>query len=645
MRLRKNKRILSEQEGSLQGKDLFISHCSDDALLIRRFIACIEDHIDADCFNTSIEKHSTTAGQEREAALRAHLKQAGLMIAMVTDSYVRSVICISEISSFWFMNKRVLPFVFNGQTGVEFLNKLFGKDLIYLDANGDSTLQAEKLYRSLQELQIPLKGSPEQILADFREFFTSARAAKAVRPYIGSRQDYERINRYCDQWGVLQMKNTPISSDYRNQKLENADEILVVTTTGISLISNLCAGFLEKAIANGTDFTLLLPNLNSPFVLDVAEIEMPESPESNADRLAGEFRTVLHNLHESVVSARRRNDPAQACGHVYAGSSFTLLRQTILLGRHGSHIWGSASLTIPPKKTRDGTPTLEFEGNLDEDCFARAIYEHVCAIRNIARSREGSFLEITPDCDPNLLSFGMEKKTAREFWQKKMNEAVLNSLKSRAFENRILIEAAAQHPLNPDGTPGKEFAARLEKAAQIYREKKSQGGDVQIYVPGSLHQINGRADPCSLCASGIAHLKKLGIPTEDLIGEKANARYKGKWGVYNSADECYVASRLFQDGGYGQLYCVCSPNQLERKKMFYLAFGLSPMMISVPVDAMFHDPLKEWFETIPNLLYTGDTGQSFLSPLAEKSRAERMPDFDEEAWQQEACMESARKKR
>lgn len=60
-----------------------------------------------------------------------------------------------------------------------------------------------------------------------------------------------------------------------------------------------------------------------------------------------------------------------------------------------------------------------------------------------------------------------------------------------------------------------------------------------------------------------------GIPEENIFGEDMNYKYKGNLGVYNSADECYVASEIYKNGRYADLYSICSPNQMLRKQLFY----------------------------------------------------------------------------
>ena len=87
-----------------------------------------------------------------------------------------------------------------------------------------------------------------------------------------------------------------------------------------------------------------------------------------------------------------------------------------------------------------------------------------------------------------------------------------------------------------------------------------------------------------------------------------NRRYKGEQGVYNTADECFVASRIFFDGDYRRLHCVCSPNQIQRKKLFYIAFGVIPYAMRERGI-----PTLVWLS--PILPYLNDTEENVRSIL------------------------------
>lgn len=209
-------------------------------------------------------------------------------------------------------------------------------------------------------------------------------------------------------------------------------------------------------------------------------------------------------------------------------------------------------------------------------------------------------------------------------WQMKYASA-LKATAAAAEHPGALIEAAAQHPLRDGRYPNPEFAARLDAAYALSREFLAQGVyPVKIYVPGSIHMTGGVSDKVSLSDAECIYLAERGVHVDDLLGDDENRRYKGDSGIYNSSDECYVASRIFKDYGFGQIHCVCSPAQLLRKALSYIQFGLVPYMHSVPVNDMFHSYVDEAFLYIPRLLADGN-GLQGNSAEARRLRVLRKP--------------------
>lgn len=94
--------------------------------------------------------------------------------------------------------------------------------------------------------------------------------------------------------------------------------------------------------------------------------------------------------------------------------------------------------------------------------------------------------------------------------------------------------------------------------------------------------------------------------------------------VHNSSDECYVACRLYDDLGYREMRCVCSPVQLLRKALSYIQFGHMPLMYSVPLNDMFHSYADEALLYIPRLIADGN-GLQGDSQEADRLRQERKP--------------------
>lgn len=181
-------------------------------------------------------------------------------------------------------------------------------------------------------------------------------------------------------------------------------------------------------------------------------------------------------------------------------------------------------------------------------------------------------------------------------------EVARSNMSLAKSKSGILIEVAAQHPLVDGKYPNEEFSKRLLLAIDLYNTFKLKEECVKIYVPGSLHQEAGTVDTISLSVAGKRFLIENGIPESDIFSNDANEKYKGTNGVYNSSDECYVASQLFCDLNFSQLHCVCSSAQMFRKMLSYIYFGYVPYMHTVSCDEMYHSYIKELFEDIPKFM-------------------------------------------
>ena len=198
----------------------------------------------------------------------------------------------------------------------------------------------------------------------------------------------------------------------------------------------------------------------------------------------------------------------------------------------------------------------------------------------------------------------------------------------------LLIECASQHPLKPDGTPGEEFQARLDRAIKIYKKYRDDGWQVNIYVPGSLHQIKNRqgiydVDLIPLCESGKQYLINNEVDAGDILGQEANERYKGKAGVYCSADECYVSSNLFLDGNYQRFIVICSPAQAMRKTLYYLLSKTLPIIYTEAPQThcatTFHNYAYEAIKSIPEIIASMDDMQGENCCKAIAIREDRDP--------------------
>lgn len=217
----------------------------------------------------------------------------------------------------------------------------------------------------------------------------------------------------------------------------------------------------------------------------------------------------------------------------------------------------------------------------------------------------------------------LTKEEAKEYWYEKQRLAQ-QAMEGHRECNGILIECASK--VLEDGLhPDSEFRARLDRTIELYHKLCQENEVVHIYVPGSLHKENGVSDQCTLSTAGRRYLIERSIPDVIILGDRENEQYKGNEGVLNSADECFVASRIFFDGKYRELHCVCSPIQVTRKWFYYLEFGLVPLIHSVPVvDSDVMDIVTEQLRGTENVIYNDHNAQSHDSEVWINSRRERM---------------------
>jgi len=233
----------------------------------------------------------------------------------------------------------------------------------------------------------------------------------------------------------------------------------------------------------------------------------------------------------------------------------------------------------------------------------------------------------------------LTKEEAKAYWLEKQEKA-RETMAQHREGTAVLIECASKvlvDGLHPDW----EFCARLDRTIELYHRLTVLGAGtctepverVHIYVPGSLHKEGGVTDQCTLSAAGKRYLMERGIPEADILGDRENERYKGDEGVLNSADECFVASRIFHAGtcidgthlNYRELHCVCSPIQVTRKWFYYLEFGLVPLIHSVPVaDSDVMDVVTEHLRGTENTIYNDHNAQAHDSEVWINSRKERM---------------------
>ncbi len=628
--------------------NLFISHCSSDEEIL--------DVIDAQ--RPVLEKYfslfysykdSISGGNRIREKLKKALRSSYFFIAIITDSYLRSLACVQEISAFWGKGRKIIPIVYNGKAGIDFYKELTGgRDDVIIDVSAMKN-DRSPLIKALKDIGVSQEDSESLANNWIKPKQANPDKLKDPRPFIASEDKYYSILQYCLRSGIKTIKSTSLGGDVLRNNLLNKDEIFLIGTTLKGLISGN-ADMLAEALSQGINVTVLIADKNSSYSEDVAFIESFDEDDDLISwgkksaleklRLANEFDNVRINLvsirNNAKKKAAKRNT---SLGRLYLGSTFTLMRQTITMGisRKKNLLWAWVSVTTPPKRASDGTMSFEIEAPLDDMeetiSLSETLAYHVRGICEIAKQRN-SLAEIDDDYLESVLlkdkadsSFNVPKWTksaVKQMWSDYYEAAVTNMKTHEGCGDKVLIEIAAQHPLIDGEKPGPAFELRLDEGIRLYRQLKEKGCSCKIYIPGSLH--NG--DHISLSHAGIEYIKNTNkVDPEDILEETADHSIKGDDGVYNSADECYVASQLFLHGDYRDLWCVCSANQMMRKKLFYIRFGVIPMVRTVPDDA-FHSDIDEIFDSIPSLLYEDNNWQDPFSDHALRTRKERMPDFD-----------------
>ncbi len=615
----------------------FISHCSDDLeSIVMPLDNLLSKHFSKDKFRffcSSTSSNPLMPGTNVGFELKRMINESVCMIAIVTDSYLRSPISLTELSSKWFIgnNKGIIPLVYSFE-GEKYLSQDFISDIVFLKAIDPSRARfnAELMMNCLIENGFePLNKS--SFLDALIDFFKNYSQEPSKRPYIGSGEVYRNINSFCEQKGIKQISYGVVNSNVVKEKLSGRKEIILAMTTGSSFIDTYSKEFLQKQIANGTNIYMIIPNKNSDFCRDVAFIESNDNYLDNLERLTLEFVMVVRKLKFLIEEAKAIATDKTTIGHIFICAAYTLLRQTVCIGKNeNGDCWGWITTTMPPSRAAGSTPTIVFEGNINysESSLGKTVYKYVSEMIEVAHKRDGMIdLETNPDFisfeSDEIIDIGERKEIEKE-WKEKYRIASDYMKKRKHLEKYALIEIAAQHPLNGD-QPGEEFKKRLDFGFRLFQELSKAGCIVKIYVPGSKHMFKGTIDTLSLSEAGQNYLRSLGLADDCIFGDKENIEYMGTNGVYNSCDECFVSASLFKDNGFGQLHCVCAPNQALRKQLFYLNFKVIPLIHTVPNQSMFHQFTDELFDSIPTVLYRYPNWSIPECPLFHKSRSERKP--------------------
>lgn len=151
-------------------------------------------------------------------------------------------------------------------------------------------------------------------------------------------------------------------------------------------------------------------------------------------------------------------------------------------------------------------------------------------------------------------------------WACLEEQARLNSLgRYYAGGKKAMIAIKAQDPLNPDGTPGREYTFRLEKALAVRRDLEVQGLRVEFATFGGVHK--GCAST-TLAEAGRNWLIDHGVRAEAIESFGT---------VFSGNDEDRLAAEKFaKDEGYAQLHVVMSAGQWDRARFYYIFCGWQP---------------------------------------------------------------------
>lgn len=411
--------------------------------------------------------------------------------------------------------------------------------------------------------------------------------------------------------------------------LTTKTDLYIFFTTGKSFFTSNSM-LLTEYVANGGNIHFLCAKPNSAFLNDVQKIEECAGYGSR-ESIHAELNIVIVELKEILNRAQNIN-PECDTGTIEIGFCETLFRSSFFIAVDGSNqATGLFTITLPPAKSKE---TISLVINSDNsggtNNLAKRALTHFEYVWRIAKE-ENSIYSISD----KLYIYALDSKDIdKRYWQEKEVLANKNA-KKRKRNKGILIEVAAQHPLKDGELPDEEFAARLNVAYEFYVREAKAGKNVEIFVPGDLHlDFDGVPDDVSLSYAGVEYLINKGVPAEALHGEDYNRKFesdKFHKGVYNTADECYIAAKRFEEGinEFKELYCVCSPNQVMRKMLFYLEFGIYPKIVTVPTEKMYHNFVNEMFEAVPYIVHDDHNYQGTDSSEAVRTRKERMPGYKE----------------
>lgn len=151
-------------------------------------------------------------------------------------------------------------------------------------------------------------------------------------------------------------------------------------------------------------------------------------------------------------------------------------------------------------------------------------------------------------------------------WFCKEDAARRRTLQRMASESkRVLVTVKAQHPLNPDGTPGKEYMMRLNEALRLKAELEAKGLEAEFVTVGGKHEGSN----VTLAEAGAKYLIAHGVREEAITQFRV---------IFSGNDEDRIVAEKFAHGDYCQLHVVLSAGQWDRARLYYIFMGWQPEM-------------------------------------------------------------------
>lgn len=602
-------------------KRIFISHTKADYEKTRmESLLCDILEKDYEVFCSSNPNEGIKSGKKLHQEMDRQLKECDIFMAVVTENYLRSPHCLYEMSVARFLNKEDPIIIYANNHIMKRIGNIADPEWISINLNNDEDI-IEGKQRIISSLTINNELQKENI-EDFLRLV--ATITTSSRTFVGMEENmYNDILDYCQKEGIIKFRNGQVyTKEEMISKFAQAKKVYIVSTTGAGLLKTIKEEALIKALGNNAEINIILPDRNSAFCQDVAEAECkqegfnPVIAEQNRYRIEAEFVATIQYLNEAYCLAEKKYPDGM--GSITCYNSRSLLRQTIvLLILDNNRSWGWINATMPPLRTTD-TPSIAIWDTNVQKGLDKMVVRHCECLMKIAEDRKA-----TRVIDGKTSAEKLEKSNHEDYWINKMDLAI-NNMKDSMESSKILIEVAAQHPLDQGRYPNEEFQKRLDTAIRLSLEFERE--NVWFYVPGSRHKHNNVVDELSLSEAGKNYLLRQGIDESHIYADETNIKYKGDLGVYNSADESYVASRIFNDDSFGRLICVCSPYQTLRKSFYYMEFGLIAECYGVSANAMFHNPVSEYFESLYHTVIEDHSWQDKESETAIQSRKDRKPD-------------------